>query len=102
MAVNAIGMQLRGLVKLGTDPMAVGSINKWTPPAGDILRVSPEFSLRVENKQADTGDGRTCFARSNSQERTRTREMPIFPVQLTTSRTGNLTRLIHTYLCYNM
>ena len=27
------------------------------------------------------------------------REIFIFPVQLTTSRTGNLTRLIHTLLC---
>ena len=31
----------------------------------------------------------------------RNREMPIFPVQLTTSRIGNLTRLIHT-LIYGM
>ena len=31
-AMNVIGTQLRDLMKLGTDPMAVGGINKWTPP----------------------------------------------------------------------
>ena len=75
--MNATGMQFHGLIKLGTDSMAGGGINEWTPPrkAGGTLRVSPELSLRVENEQADTGDGRACLARSNSQERSRTRKM---------------------------
>ena len=40
------------------------------------------------------------FARLNSKARTGTGEYPVlnFPVQLTTSRIGNLTRLIHTLL----
>ena len=40
----------------------------------------------------------TRLARPNSQARTGTREQIIFPVQLTTSMIGNLTRLIHTLL----
>ena len=49
------------------------------------------------DEQADAGrDCRTRLARSNSQARTRTGKYSFFPVQLTTSRIGNLTRLIHT------
>ena len=57
----------------------------------------------MDNEQADAGrDDRTCLARPNSQARTGTdREEFIFPVQLTTSRIGNHTRLIHTALCHN-
>ena len=41
--------------------------------AGRIPRVSTGFSLRAENEQAGAGrDGRTRFARPNSQERTGT------------------------------
>ena len=32
LAAKAIGAQLGDLIKLGTDPMAVGGINTWTPP----------------------------------------------------------------------
>ena len=61
------------------------------------------FSLSAENKRTDAGrDYRTRLARPHSQARTyadRTyadREIFIFPVQLTTVRTGNLTCwLIH-------
>ena len=28
--MNAIGTQLHGLIKPGTDPRAVGGMNKWT------------------------------------------------------------------------
>ena len=31
LAVNAIGTHLGDLKKLGTDPMVVGILNKWTP-----------------------------------------------------------------------
>ena len=57
-------------------------------------QIQPEF----EDEQADAGrDCRTRLARPSSQARTNAdREMFIFPVQLTTRRTGNLTRLIDT------
>ena len=49
------------------------------------------------DKQADAGrDCRTRLARPNSQARTGTGEIFIFPVELTTSRIGNLIRLILT------
>ena len=82
-----------------------GMINKWTPPrkSGRIQRVSTRFSLRVENdEQADAGGtGRpnpsrqTKFSGANGD-----REIFIFPVQLTTSGIGNLTRSTHTLLLY--
>ena len=56
-------------------------------------QIQPEYG----DEQADAGRNcRTRLARPNSQARTETGEISIFPVQLTTSRTGNLTRLIHT------
>ena len=51
------------------------------------------------DEQADGGRGcQTRLARPNFQARTGTGGIFIFPVQLTTSRIGNLTRLIHTLL----
>ena len=57
-------------------------------------QIQPEY----EDEQADAGwDCRVRLARPNSQARTNAdREIFIFPVQLTTCGTGNLTRLIHT------
>ena len=53
----------------------------------------------TENERADKGwVSRTYLARPNSQVLTGTGEISIFPVQLTTSRIGNLTRLVHTLL----
>ena len=55
------------------------------------------FSPSVENEQADAGlDCRTRLARPNSQARPWTGKKTIFPDQLTTSRIGNHTWLIHT------
>ena len=49
------------------------------------------------DEQADVGgDCRTLLARSNSQARTGTDKKIIFPVQLTTRKIGNLTRLVLT------
>ena len=79
--------------------MAYGGLNKWTPPrkSGGIPRVSIRFSLSIENEQADAGrDGRPRLARPNYQGANGDREIFIFPVQLTTSRIGNLPRLIYT------
>ena len=56
-------------------------------------RFQPEYG----DEQADAGrDYRTRLARPNFQARTGTVKYLFFPVQLTTSRIGNLTRLIHT------
>ena len=58
-------------------------------------QIQPEH----RDEQADAGrDGGTRLARPNSQARTGTGEYSFFPVQLTTSRISNLTRLIHTLL----
>ena len=74
--------------------MAVGGINKWTPPkkSGGISTGS------TRDEQADAGrDCRTRLARPNSQARTEIRKKKK-NVQQTTSRIRNLTRLIHTLL----
>ena len=53
------------------------------------------FSLSLENRQVDAGgDGGSRLARPNSQARTGTGKKTFFPLQLTTSRIGDLTRLI--------
>ena len=57
------------------------------------------LSLNMENEQDDAEqDGRTRPARTSYQARTGTGkyEVLIFPLQLTTSRNGNLTRLMYT------
>ena len=86
--------------KLGTDPMVYRGfyINKWTPPRnseGVSHPIQPEYwewagwrgtgwlSPSRETKFSGTYGDKGIF---------------IFPVQLTTSRIGNLTRLIHTLL----
>ena len=67
--------------------------------------IQPEY----KDEQADAGrDCRTRLARPNSSGATGNREIIFFPVQPTTSRVSNLTRLIdtlaiicddHTYTC---
>ena len=55
--------------------------------------IQPEY----RDEQADAGrDCRTRLARPNPQARNADREILFFLVQLTMSRIGNLTRLIHT------
>ena len=73
--MNAIDTQSCDLMKLGTDPMTYGDIDKWTPPrkSGGIPLVSTRFSLGVENKEANAGrDGRTSLARPCYQALLRT------------------------------
>ena len=56
-------------------------------------RIQPEYG----DEQADAGrDCRTRLARPNVSGANGDKEILIFPVQLTTSRIGNLTRLLHT------
>ena len=82
----------------------IKNYNKWTMTlsrkAGGIPRVSIIFSLSVvENEHGrGTGHGQTCLARLNFQARAGTGGNKILVVQLTTSRIGTLTRLIHTLL----
>ena len=67
---------------------------------GSNPRVGTRFSLRMENEQADAGQGRPNPSRKAKLSGANgDRELFIFPVNLTTSRIGNLTRLIHTLLC---
>ena len=74
--------------------MTNGGINKWTSPwkSGGITR----FSLSVENEQADAAE--TVLRDQLSGGANGNGDMFIFPVQMTTSRIGNLTRVIHTLL----
>ena len=80
--------------------MAYGGLNKYMDAAAEPGRnpvskhqIQPEYG----DEQADAGlDCRNRLARPNSQARTRTGGHLFFSVQLTTSRTGNLTQLIHT------
>ena len=56
-------------------------------------KIQPEYG----DEQADAGqDCRTRLARPTSPARTGTGKYSFFPIQLTTSRIGNLTRLILT------
>ena len=64
---------------------------------------NPESRHQIQpecgDEQADARrDCRTRLARPEFSGANADREMFIFPVQLTTSRIGNLTRLIHTLL----
>ena len=85
-------------LKLGTDPMAYGGSNKKMNAAAELGRdpvVSTRFSLSMEMSRL-TRDGTADEPVSRDQilRRERGQGNIIFPVQLTTSRIGNLTRLI--------
>ena len=59
-------------------------------------RIQPEYG----DEQADAGrDFRNRLAKTNFSGANADRELFMFPVQLTTCRIGNLTRLIHTLAC---
>ena len=79
--------------------MAYGGLNKYIDAAAELGR-NPVSKHQIQSEygdeQVDSGqDCRTRLARPNSQARTRTGKY-FFPIQLTTSRIGSLTRLIHT------
>ena len=90
--------------------MAYGGLDEQMDAAAELGR-NPASKHQIQpgygDEQADAGrDCRTRLARPNSQARTGTGKYSFFPVQLTTSRIGNLTRLIltlaicdgHTYM----
>ena len=67
--------------------------------SGGIPWVSTRFSLSMENEQADAGrDGGTPSGETKFSGAYGDGGIFIIPVQLTTSRIGSLTRLIHTLL----
>ena len=78
--MNTIGTQLRDLA-LGTEPMAYGSINKWTPPrkSGGIPGVSTGFSLSMEIKQTGAGRVAEPVSRDEMVRREREKENTHFP-----------------------
>ena len=99
--MNANGAQMRDPINSGLAQWRLAVLNIIMDAAAEIGRnpvckhqVQPEYG----DEQADAGrDFRSRLARTNSQARTNVdREIFIFPVQLTTCRIGNLTRLIHT------
>ena len=95
--MNAIGTHLCYQIDSGLTRWRLTVL--WTPSrkGRGIQSVCTIFSLSVENEHAGTvRDGRTCTVTSNSQARTKV----IFPVQLTTSRIGNHTRLMRTRLLH--
>ena len=99
--MNAIGTQLRDPINSGLTRWRLAVLNIITDAAPEIERnpvCKHQFQPEYGDEQADAGwDCRTRLARPNSQARTNAdREIFIFPVQLTTCRIGNLTRLIHT------
>ena len=100
--MNAIGTQLCDPINSGAGlaRWRLSVLNKQVDAAAELGRnpvskhqIQPEYG----DEQADAGrDCRTRLARPNSQARTRTGKYSFFPVQLTTFKTANLTRLIHT------
>ena len=80
--------------------MAYGGFNQQMDAAAELGRnpvskhqIQPEYG----DEQADAGrDCRTRLARPNSQARTRQGNINFPCSAATTSRIGNLTRLIHT------
>ena len=105
--MNAIGTQLRDPINsVLTRWRIMVVLNKIMDAVAKLGRnpvsrhqIQPEYG----DEQADVGrECQTRLARPNSQARTNAdREIFIFPVQLTTSRIGNLTRLIHTLLMFD-
>ena len=100
--MNVVGTQVARPDRLGTDPMVYGGITKWTSPrkSGGIPRVSPRFSSRVWRMSRLTQD-RTAkpVSRDHILRRERGQGISILSVQpATTSRIGNLTRLIRTLI----
>ena len=98
--MNAIGTQLRDLINSGLTRWRMAILNKEMDAAAELGRnpaseahIQPEYG----DEQADAGrDCRNRLVRPNSQAGNVDREISIFPVQLTTSRICNLTRLIRT------
>ena len=70
----------------------------YTPPrnTGGIPYVSTRFSPSMEMSRLTRDGTAETVSRDQLLRRERGQRIIIFPVQLTTSRIGNLRRLIHT------
>ena len=98
--MNTFGAQLRDPINSGLAQWRLAVLNIIMGAAAEMGRnpvckhqIQPEY----EDEQADAGrDCRTRLARPKFSGANADREICIFPVQLTTCRIGNLTRLIHT------
>ena len=66
--------------------------------SGGIPQVSTRFSLSMEMSRLTQDGTAEPVSRDQILRHARGQENIIFPAQLTTSRIGNLTRLIHTLL----
>ena len=75
-------------------------VYKWTPPrnSGGIPCVSTRFSLSMEMSRLTRDGTAEPVLRDQIFRHARGQGNIIFPAQLTTSRIGNLTRLIHALL----
>ena len=96
--MNAIGTQLRDPINSGLTRwrMAVSIMDA----AAELGRnpVSTRFSLSMEMSRLTREGTAEPVSRDQILRHARGQGNIIFPVQLTTSRIGNLTRLIHTLL----
>ena len=73
-------------------------MNKWTPSrnSGGIPQVSTIFSLSMEMSRLTRDGTAESVSRDQILRHERRQRNFHFPVELTTCRSGNLTRLIHT------
>ena len=81
--------------------MVIDGINKWmsSRKQGELREEAPDSAWMWRMSRL-TRDGTTePVSRDLTLRHERGQEKTIFPVQLTMSRIGNLTRLIHTLLC---
>ena len=63
------------------------------------MGIHTRFSLSMETSRLTRGGTAEPVSRDQIPDMNGDREISMFSVQLTTSRIGNLTRLIHTLLC---
>ena len=103
--MNAIRRQLRDPINSGLTRWRIAVLNKLMDAAAELGRnpvskhqIQPEYG----DEQADAGlDCRTRSREIKFSGANADREILIFPVELTTCRSGNLTRLIHTRYMYD-
>ena len=87
--MNAIGTQLRGPINSGLTRWRTAVLNKEMDAAA-------VFSLSMEMTRLTRDGTAEPVSRDQILRRNRGQGKNIFPVQLATTRIGNLTRLIHT------
>ena len=86
--MNAIGTQLRDPINSGLTRCCMAVLNKKMNAVAELGRTRFSLSMEMSRLMRDSRD--------QILRRERGQEILFFPVQLTTSRIGNLNRLIHT------